>query len=238
MIIKLLRNTLWTFPFLCFIGGYLLLDTFYNKEIETPSLVGMSVGQAFTILSHKNLNARLLAYKEDSTLQEGTIISQIPAAVQKIKENQSVFLVVSSLPQKIKAPDLILKSPEIIKHMTKNDKLNLKFFRVHTNYPENQCFAQNPSPGQQLEGDTMIAYISAGMPKVVLIPNFKNKPVLPILELLQKQGITIDLIHTNAIDEHHACRNCIITDQRPLAGSIITLNSTPPIHLQLQLEAQ
>ncbi|MDR3550895.1 MAG: PASTA domain-containing protein [Candidatus Babeliales bacterium] len=237
--IKTLKKTLWIIPFLCFIAGYLALDTLYHQpDIETPTLVGKTIGQAFTILSRNNLNARLLTYKEDPIVQEGTIMSQIPAPSQKIKQNQSVFLVVSTLPQKIKAPNLLSQSLENIQEITKKDKINLKSFRINSNYPENQCFAQKPSPGQSLDGDTVTVYVSAGMPKVVLIPNLKNKPLDQVLEFLKTYSVTTDIVHPHNIDAYHTCNNCIISDQRPLAGSIITLNTSKPLHMQLQVHSR
>src|SRR5476649_323079 len=116
----LLKKFLWTLPFICFIAGYLFLTKLYPaKEIETPTVVGKTLQEACTILSHHTLNSRLIALKEDPLLPDSTIISQTPQAGQKIKPNQAVFIVASMQPQKNSAPQYAQKplyeiEPEII----------------------------------------------------------------------------------------------------------------------------
>ena len=63
------KNILWLAPFICFLGGYFIVRSFFHvNTIPTPSVVGRSLHDAFTILSNHNLNIRLLTQKEDPDL--------------------------------------------------------------------------------------------------------------------------------------------------------------------------
>lgn len=229
------KNLLWTLPFLSFIGGYLLLDSLYHpKEIETPALVGKSIEQALAILSEHNLNVRLLTYKEDETLAQGTIVSQTPCQTQKIKPNQSVFLIVSTKPKKIKAPNLLGLSINDIDPITKKNKIHVQSFYIQSNYPQNQCFAQQPMPGQDLVDDTMLIYLCTPKSNMVLIPHLKDKPLATVLEFLKTHNVTYEITHTSLSSLNHECNNCIVSDQRPLSGSIVTMSEEKPLHMQLQ----
>src|SRR3972149_1541199 len=64
---SMIKNYLWTLPFLLFITGYIGIQLLLAQpEVETPSLVGNSIHDAITLLSHNNLNARILSEKEDA----------------------------------------------------------------------------------------------------------------------------------------------------------------------------
>jgi len=230
------KNLLWTLPFLSCIGGYLLPDIMYpQEEIETPALVGKNVEQALAILSNHNLNARMLMYKEDETMAQGSILAQTPLAAQKIKQNQSVYLVVSTKPQKIKAPHLLGQSLKDIDPMLQKNKIHAQSFYIESNYPQGQCFAQQPSPEKDLERDSMIIYLCAAKTKMMLVPNLKNKPLHLVLECLKTHPVSTEIIHTPEEPLNHQCDNCIVLDQRPLGGSIITMDDKMPLHMQLQV---
>lgn len=90
-----LKKILWLMPFASFLIGYQIINIFKNQnEIIVPNFVGKTLNQAIKVASDNNLNLRISAEKEDSQLPEGTIISQIPNR-QKIKPNQSIYLVIS-----------------------------------------------------------------------------------------------------------------------------------------------
>lgn len=234
--LKLLKNFLWTLPFVSFIGGYVLLDTMYHqKEIETPALVGKTTEQALAILAKHSLNARLLTHKEDETVAQGTILAQTPLATQKIKHNQSVNLVISTKPKKIKAPHLIGLSIKDIEPLLQKDKIHAQTFYIESNYPHGQCFAQYPIPETDLEQDSMLIYLSAPKQSMVLVPNLKNKPLQLALEFLKTHNISTEITHVPEALPSHLCVNCIISDQRPLGGSIITMDQKKPLHMQLQV---
>lgn len=239
IMLALLKKFLWTLPFICFIGGYFSLTKIYPvKEITTPTIIGKTLQEACSILSQHTLNSRLIALKEDSLLPDGTLISQTPQAGQKIKPNQTVFIVVSIQPQKNSAPQYIHKTLNEIESEIITKNIRAKSYTMPSIAMQNTCIAQWPETGLPLENNKMIIYIASPMNKPILIPYLKNKPTLEVVDFLKSNNIQVDLIHTNDnLEENHTCSQCTIIDQRPLAGSIIALDSQKPLRMQLQAKA-
>ncbi|GAG41516.1 unnamed protein product, partial [marine sediment metagenome] len=146
------QTYLWTVPFFCFIAGYLFLQWVSKVQyLEAPPLVGKQLQDAVAQLSGKNLNIRLIAQKEDPDLPGGTILSQSPAAGQKIKPHQAIHAVISKKPEKIIAPNLINKSKEVIDRELAALGLRSKIHFLPSNRPINSCITQHPAQGQPIE---------------------------------------------------------------------------------------
>lgn len=235
-----LKKFLWTLPFICFITGYLFLTKLYPvKEIETPRVIGKTLQDACTVLAQHNLNSRLIALKEDPLLPHGTIISQTPQATQKIKSNQTVFIVASVQPEKTLADAYTTKPLHEVEQELADKNIRAKTYSVPSALRSNTCIAQWPEAGLTLENNKMILYVSQPMDKPIIIPNVKDKLVLDVINFLKSNAIEVTVIHgSNDQQENHQCTNCTIIDQRPLAGSIITLNAQNPLRMQLHVQAQ
>ena len=66
----MLKKYLWILPFLSFLLGYQFLSTLTTvHELKVPPLVGLSVTEAVKVLSDNNLNARIMAEKEEPDLR-------------------------------------------------------------------------------------------------------------------------------------------------------------------------
>lgn len=233
-----LWHFLWILPFICFIAGYFLVASLYTiEELSPPNIVGKNVHEALGIISQYNLNARLLTYKDDILLPEGTVLSQTPTAAQKMRPNQTIYLVISTRPALKKAPNLLnTKSEETIQTLIAAG-IKPKTYSLPSNYPINTCFAQFPAPGQPIENGKIALYISAGTQKPVLMPNLKGQKITTILEFLTPYNVKPEISHKTGQPDTHECTECIVTDQRPLSGTIITLNPEKPLIIQLMAGA-
>jgi beta-lactam-binding protein with PASTA domain len=227
----------WTVPFFCFLAGYLIFSFFYTTEqCIVPNVVGKNVQDALHILSTNSLNARLLMRKEDSLLPEGTVLSQTPADTQKVKRNQTIFLVISSKPTVINTPSLIGKNLEEITTHCASSGIKPKIYFLPSNHPANICFAQSPSMLQPLETDTVTAYVAQDIHKPVIMPQLKGKPISEIIDFLDNYAIKPEIMHTTWQSETHQCTRCVVVDQRPLPGTLITLLQEKPYPVQIMVE--
>src|SRR5579872_4934222 len=130
------RSILWLFPFICFAGGYFVTRSlFHQTEMKAPALIGKNLFEAFTILSNNNLSPRLLDQKIDPDLPEGTVINQLPAAGQSIKQRQTVFVVLSKKPPVTPAPLLVGKSLNEIEKLGASMPYKIKTYLVPSCYP-------------------------------------------------------------------------------------------------------
>lgn len=215
------KNFLWMVPFLFFIAGYLITSRlFYQPTIAVPSVVGKPLDVAFATLSTQQLTIQLLDQKEDATLADTTVVSQIPAPGQYAKPRQTVFLSISKQPNPALAPSFVGKQLAMIEKESRAQKLRLKTYFLTSVYPTNNCIAQIPMPQESIPDATLIVYISKGNTKEIIWPNFKNKSVQEVTDFLRHHSIAPQLITAAAINSDEA----MVTDQRPLAGSIISLD--------------
>lgn len=92
----MLKDILWTLPFICFAGGYYITQsTLCMGQFEAPSIEGKSLMQAATELSNHQLSLRVLRIKQSNNLPHGTIIHQIPSPGQMVKPRQTICVTLS-----------------------------------------------------------------------------------------------------------------------------------------------
>jgi beta-lactam-binding protein with PASTA domain len=231
-----LKQFMWTVPFLCFLVSYFIFHCFLTTTVlSTPSLIGKQLQEAVQILSDNNLNARVLSQKEDNDLLPGTILSQMPAAHRTIRPHQSVFFVVSKKsPQKL-APNFQQKNKELIEKIARDQILSLKMHYLPSNFPENTCIGQIPNADHALADTRMTLYLSGNSRnKPVILPSFKKRPMHEVEPFLTEHSIKSSTIHAKPIEPQHICKNCVVIDQKPLAGSLIDLKKVPNIQLYVQ----
>ncbi len=221
----------WLAPFFTFLTGYYLASLFFSPPLITmPSLIGIPIQDAIVILSNNNLNARVLTQKEDDDLPVGTILGQTPYANQRIKAGQSVFLVISKKSVVPQMPSFLHKSPNEISSMLEQSQLITKQYTIECESPANLCIAQHPKPGAS--GDKInILYICVGQSPIVLLPSLKNRSCSQTVEFFKQYNIPCSIIHAQKIPADHTCKNCMVIDQKPMAGSLINLKQ--PITIQL-----
>jgi len=228
-------KVLWPLPFFFFLAGYFSFSFIYRRQrVITPVLIGTTVQEALTLASNNHLNLRLCQEREDAELPEGTIISQNPPAHAIVKPNQTVFCVISKQPLLI-TPHLISKNCEVVLHELKECGIHGSCYFLESNYPKGYCFSQSPSPHTKIEKKTVTLYISSGTVHPIIFPDLKNKPIGDVIEFLRPYGITPAIARHPLQDSHDGDNSCIISDQRPLPGTLLCLDPAKPLNVQLQV---
>lgn len=229
---------LWIVPFLSFLLGYFLLAQVYPIEtVRVPSLVGMTLEKVFPLLSNQNINIRLLAMKQDPELPDGTIVSQNPTAQTPIKPHQAIYVVVSQKPPKMRTPALINKSLSAVEQLLKPHGIRNKMYELPSSSAlAGHCIGQFPAPNVPLDEKKVITYCAAEKNTLVLLPKFKQKPVTAVTEFLDGHTIKYTLSPSASSKNHACCEACVVTDQRPLAYSIISVGKQAnPVQVHLQV---
>lgn len=91
---------------ICLLGGILVTAFLVSMiigmrlavrghEVETPTLVGMSLSDAETVFQRLDLKLMVSGHRYDEMVPKGAIISQLPGAGVRTKENGSVQVIVS-----------------------------------------------------------------------------------------------------------------------------------------------
>lgn len=201
----------------------------------TPSLIGKQLQDAVQVLSDHNLNARIVSQKEDNDVAAGTIISQIPNPSCKIRPHQSVFFVVSKKTPPKKAPLLLQQDRKTLEKIASEQSIILKTHYLPSHYPHDICIGQIPNAEEPLPDNRITAYLSGGSAlKLVLLPDFKKRPVSEVTSFLGENNIKYHIFHAKTLTMGHDCKHCLVIDQKPLAGSLIDLKK--PLNVQLYVQ--
>ncbi|MGE0009227.1 MAG: PASTA domain-containing protein [Candidatus Babeliales bacterium] len=229
-----LTNFLWALPFICFISTYTILTLIFTAPpIPAPSLIGKQLPEAFTILSHHNLNPRILHEQVDNDVPAGTILSQTPLAGQKIKPYQQLFLTVSKKAEKTIAPSVQGKTYEQVVEQLTKAHIKHKRYDLASKKPMGTIIAQLPAAGAPLEQNSMILYVSQGNNKPILCPQFIGKTVKEVTQFLETYNIAPEVYHAHTMYDNHSCANCVVLNQQPLAGTIIDLHQGLTVQLKV-----
>lgn len=231
----ILKNYLWLSPFISFIIGYYIMQhLFYTPEHITPNLVGKQVHEIIPIVTQYNLNIRLIDHKEEADLPEGIILNQTPTAGTMIKPNQPLFMVTSKKPLATRAPQCIGMSIDQLIPLLQTTNINPRIYHLPHSYPENRCFAQSPQPDESLEKNKLILYVSSGNNKPIIWPDFTDIPLSQVIEFLNNYDIEPQIIN-DAVHKQYNNAEYIVKDQRPFAGTLLTLDKNKPLSVQLRI---
>lgn len=228
----MIKNLWWITPFLSFLVGYQLLNLMTSvAELPAPNIVGLPLVDAVKQLSDRNLNARVMMEKEEPDLAEGTVLAQTPQALHKVKPQQSIFLIIAKKPKKL-SPALLNKSVAEIETIAEQINIRIKTYPVSSHYPVGTCIGQEPGHDQWIDHNKMIAYVSSGNQKPRIFPNVKGLPVRQVVQWLNDYPAQVTITHQNFVDTDHRCIQCIVSDQKPLPGTIIEIDKPFMVFLE------
>ncbi len=230
-----IKNYLWLTPFFSFSLGYTIMQyIFHAPDIITPNCIGKHLHEILPTITECKLNIRLLDQKEEANIPEGIILNQTPEANTIIKPHQQLFLVTTKKPSCIKAPDCIgIAVDQLISHLDTTN-INPRIYYLPHPYPEKICFAQSPQPQQSLEKNKLILYISSGNNKPIIWPDFTQHPLDQVIDFLDHCTIQPHIIN-DALNKELTSAEYRVKDQRPFAGTLVTLDEKKPLSVQLRI---
>ena len=227
------KEFIWVFPFLCFLLGYHCLNVcFRQTATKTPCVVGKTLPEALHILAENNLNMRMISEHEDADIPTETIINQTPQPGNSIREQQTVFLIISKKPPKPVAPNLCNQHNNQYSKILSESKIRYRTFGLNSTKSEGICIGQIPEEGKEIPEGGMVLYTAIPSSIHVILPSFKGKAVKDVQAFLKKYNISVQLFHTSEVGNAHTCNNCIVKEQKPLPGSFVSLKE--PFCVQLK----
>lgn len=223
-------------PFICYLAGYFFCAQLLNNRIIiTPSVMGMPLQQGVMLLSKKNLRSLVIKEREEVSVACGTILDQIPHAQQQIKENQVVYLTISTQPTQI-TPSLLAHTAEQIPTIAQQEGLNIRLHHLPVPHTQGQVFGQFPHAGSnRMPGQSVIAYSAITTPKLFIWPNMQGKDLATVQNFLSHYQIKPTIL---TVDRSTPKDDALIIQQRPVAGSLITLSSLGSLVVQLLVDTQ
>ena len=206
-----------------------------TPQTITPHVVGKYVHEALPLITEHNLNVRLITHKEESTLPEGIILNQTPAAGTAIKANQPLFIVTTKKPLTTQAPHCIGMHLDEVTSLLHTKDIHPRIYYLSHPYPEKICFAQSPQADEPLDHHRLILYVSSGNNQPIIWPDFSGLPLSRVIEFLQNYNIQPHIIH-DALNYHPLYNDeYTVIDQRPVGGTLLTLDEHKPLAVQLRV---
>jgi beta-lactam-binding protein with PASTA domain len=223
--IQQFQSLWWLIPFIAFSGGYFFTRSMFSvKKVAVPRLVGLSLEQGLQRASDAQLSVQIIAEKPDIDLQPGTIISQRPLEHQIAREHQVIYIVIAQRPP-IKKTPTVQGHPldQAIQELSKAS-IAYQVISLPLQTTSSLVIAQAPAPQEPLV-EPLRLYTSHDQQWYIL-PDFTNQPLADVLSFLEKHKISAQVTYQETLAPSYC-----VDQQRPLAGTLISLNNSPTIQL-------
>lgn len=170
-----------------------------SKKLEVPDFVGLNYAE--DILANKDYEA-YWEYIEtkfivDSTVDDGTVISQTPKKGKKISTGKTILLEIASNNSKIPVPDVYGKEMTVAQSMIRSEG-----FLVQVEYDDESTGEEgivirtSPEKGElAAQNSTVIIYIPSptGSGKTVTVPVLAGETLSSAKKILEDLGLVLDV---------------------------------------------
>jgi serine/threonine-protein kinase len=196
--------------------------------VAVPKVVGLPEQQAKDALTAKGLKFTTDRQASD-TVAEGLVISQDPGEGQRIREGETVALVISLGRGLTTVPDLAGLTQD--QALTKLEEAGLQLGRVlrGTSTPElkNKVVSQQYPKGTRIERGTKVDIRLGTGPETEIVPNVVGMSEADARAELEAKGFKVNAVHTNngtcAFSPGEVC------DQDPESGTELEKGKTVTI---------
>lgn len=221
-------------PFVSFLAGFCVISLFVQgKSIQTPTLLGHSVTYALRQATQQDFVIKILAEKESSEVQPGTILAQKPLPGASIKPKQTVFIVIAQEPAQLPVPECVgLRDGQWQERIAEYGITAKPVFILHR-APVGMVVAQAPQAGSALRNQKMTLFISAGPETKRIMPNICGHILDDSMKnFFENYGIEIEVYsEPYHLKKHAHLQPGTIIAQKPVAGSWVDIKKPLQVHL-------
>ena len=198
----------------------------YVEEVRVPDFTGKTLEEATILADKAHVRLDTPDRRHDDAVPPNYVISQRPAAYEKVKMNSKVTLVVSLGKETVEVPDL--KGMDLRQALLELERLELKPGAQSRDYSDevevNQVASQSPVAGVQVGKGTPVEIVLSDGPEPLLITmqDFRGMNMAQAESLLTVLGLVKGRI-TEEVRE--GTEPGIIVSQQPEPGQLVTLGS-------------
>lgn len=170
-----------------------------SKKLKVPDFVGLNYAEE--ILSNKDYE-EYWEYIEtkfvvDSTVDDGTVISQTPAKGKKISEGKTILLEIASNNSKIPVPDVYGKEMTVAQSTIRSEGFLVQVeYDNESDGEEGIVIRTSPEKGElAAQNSTVIIYIPSptGAGKTVTVPVLAGETLTSAKKILEDLGLELDI---------------------------------------------
>ncbi|MFH1415099.1 MAG: PASTA domain-containing protein [Elusimicrobiota bacterium] len=200
-----------------------------RREIIVPEIEGLTINDALTLLSEKDLSLFKVAEKYDVNVPAGSIISQAPPPGLTVREGKAIeAVVVSSGGKVVFIPEVKGKSIRQAEILLRQTGLLIgEQLRTFSNEVQMDfVVSQDPAAGEVVEKNSYVNIIVSRGPaeeeKIKKMPNLLGRNINRVERVLRDLNLELSKIETVVNDE---LEEGTVIEQKPEQGVIVDENS-------------
>lgn len=192
---------------------------------EVPDLTGLTQDEAEAALQDAELTLGPVTHEYSDTVEQGSVLSQSPAAADELRRNHAVSVVVSEGPQPVAVPDLSGMTVEEATSELEAAGLHLEVSgSEHSASVEaGRIITQDPAEGDVLPGSTVTAVQSLG-PRMIEVPDVTGQTQGEARRQLEEAGFEVE--ETEILGDFFGSREGRVRNQSPESGAEAAEGST------------
>ena len=161
------------------------------ERFTVPSIIGLSLTEATSLLSDNNLQISTLATQYDDKVPLGYIISSSPSTGSKLKRNSVVGVIVSKGIEEVAIESFVGKLSDQALSQLKESGFTVVIQSDYSNsISAGRVISQVPSTGKLAKGSKVALVVSKG-PNLITVPNVvKNLTGAQAGKILEDLGLT------------------------------------------------
>ncbi len=204
----------------------------HGREVAVPRLVGLSLEQAERITASSGLLLEAESRFYSSSVQEGHIVSQLPAPGIHVRRGWRMRIAVSMGPQRAVIPDLVGQSPRAAEINARRRGLDVgEVAKAHIpRVPPDQVVAQSPPPSALTVSSPKISLLVSEpeQAQTYVMPNLVGRHLAEAAQAIQQAGLRLAPVSTPA----NGGAPTTILKQWPPPGQRVTPGTTVSLELE------
>lgn len=224
----------WLIPALIALGVLLLIGGFaltYSllspATVVVPDLKGKTLSQAQRAVEAKGLELEVAKEVYNEKIPPGRVISQDPAAGEKIKKGGTIQVTLSKGLATLKVPSLVGKTQEEAENILK--KAGLEVGKVERAYsdtvPEGSVISQSPKAGAKVEKGSSVDIVVSDGKEEVRVPDVVGRTSAEATSILEGAGFKVSRFDdwSDTVPEDHVIRQTPSAGEKAKKGSTVTI---------------
>ncbi|MER5457253.1 Stk1 family PASTA domain-containing Ser/Thr kinase [Micromonospora sp. NPDC002389] len=212
----------------------LLLNQRDDEETPVPTLTGLSQQDAFAQIEQNGLNAALGDPVLASDCTKGAVVSQTPAAGERVEPNSTVTVQICDGKPVVTIPSVVGGTREFAEQQLEDLKLDVEVKQDDNAAPEGQVLAIDPGAGERVEEGTKVT-LTVSRGNVVRVPDVANLTEDEARKRLRDAGFEVRVQTGRAVPADQAGR---VLNQDPNANSQRTKGSRVTITISVEEEEE
>ncbi|MGW0501776.1 Stk1 family PASTA domain-containing Ser/Thr kinase [Micromonospora sp. NPDC003241] len=212
----------------------LLLNQRDDEDTPVPTLTGLSQQDAFAQIEQNGLTAALGDPVLSSDCTKGAVVSQTPAAGERVQPNSTVTVQICDGKPVVTIPSVVGGTREFAEQQLEELKLDVEVKQDDNAAPEGQVLAIDPGAGERVEEGTKVT-LTVSRGNVVRVPDVANLTEDEARKRLRDAGFEVRVQTGREVPADQAGR---VLNQDPNANSQRTKGSRVTITISVEEEEE